>query len=162
MYVYHVHARIRACLLCPSHCLSLVVYIHAHRQADMDTYITAHTRACILTCLTNAQGTGKTTFIKMLAGLLLSDEEEKGHKLIEKFKKQMDPESEHYAPDDLDKNNENMEKVPCMYLCMCMSLRISLYVSFSSCVFSCVHRHRAHPHPGERWAPGPVSMGTWM
>ena len=76
--------------------------------------------------------------------------------------KQMDPESEHYAPDDLDKNNENMEKVPCMYLCMCMSLRISLCVSFSSCVFLCVHRQRAHPHPGEGCAPGPVSMGTWM
>ena len=27
-------------------------------------------------------GTGKTTFIKMLAGLLLSDEEEKGQKLV--------------------------------------------------------------------------------
>jgi len=34
-------------------------------------------------------GTGKTTFIKMLAGLLLSDDEEKGGKLIEKLEKQM-------------------------------------------------------------------------
>ena len=34
-------------------------------------------------------GTGKTTFIKMLAGLLLSDEEEKGHKLVEQLKKKM-------------------------------------------------------------------------
>jgi ATP-binding cassette subfamily E protein 1 len=33
-------------------------------------------------------GTGKTTFIKMLAGLLLSDDEEKGHRMIEKLKKQ--------------------------------------------------------------------------
>jgi len=56
-------------------------------------------------------GTGKTTFIKMLAGLLLSDEEEKGHKLVEKFKKLMDPENDHYAPDDVDKNADNMEKV---------------------------------------------------
>lgn len=34
-------------------------------------------------------GTGKTTFIKMLAGLLMSDDEEKGGKLIEKLEKQM-------------------------------------------------------------------------
>ena len=40
-----------------------------------------------------------------------ADEEEKGQKLIEKFKKLIDPESEHYAPDDVDKNNENLEKV---------------------------------------------------
>mmetsp|Transcript_30853 Transcript_30853/g.75672 ORF Transcript_30853/g.75672 Transcript_30853/m.75672 type:complete len:386 (+) Transcript_30853:1144-2301(+) len=32
-------------------------------------------------------GTGKTTFIKMLAGLLMSDDEEKGAKLIDKLKK---------------------------------------------------------------------------
>ena len=31
--------------------------------------------------------------------------------MIEKFKKLIDPESEHYAPDDVDKNNENLEKV---------------------------------------------------
>uniref|UniRef100_A0A7S0W5I5 Uncharacterized protein n=1 Tax=Hemiselmis tepida TaxID=464990 RepID=A0A7S0W5I5_9CRYP len=39
-------------------------------------------------------GTGKTTFIKMLAGLLMSDDEEKGHKLIEKCKKTMEEEEE--------------------------------------------------------------------
>jgi ATP-binding cassette subfamily E protein 1 len=45
------------------------------------------------------------------AGLLLSDEEEKGQKLVEQLKKKMDPESEHYKEDELDKNNENLEKV---------------------------------------------------
>uniref|UniRef100_A0A6T8HP07 Uncharacterized protein n=1 Tax=Hemiselmis andersenii TaxID=464988 RepID=A0A6T8HP07_HEMAN len=39
-------------------------------------------------------GTGKTTFIKMLAGLLMSDDEEKGQKLIEKCKKTMEEEEE--------------------------------------------------------------------
>jgi ATP-binding cassette subfamily E protein 1 len=42
---------------------------------------------------------------------LLSDEEEKGQKLVEQLKKKMDPESEHYKEDELDKNNENLEKV---------------------------------------------------
>uniref|UniRef100_A0A7S4NU22 Uncharacterized protein n=1 Tax=Guillardia theta TaxID=55529 RepID=A0A7S4NU22_GUITH len=54
-------------------------------------------------------GTGKTTFIKMLAGLLLSDDEEKGKKLVEKLKKQIeegDPDSE-----EVEKARENLEKV---------------------------------------------------
>lgn len=39
-------------------------------------------------------GTGKTTFIKMLAGLIKSDSEEKGEKLLEKLKKDKEAETE--------------------------------------------------------------------
>mmetsp|Transcript_19519 Transcript_19519/g.45328 ORF Transcript_19519/g.45328 Transcript_19519/m.45328 type:complete len:659 (+) Transcript_19519:47-2023(+) len=54
-------------------------------------------------------GTGKTTFIKMLAGLLLSDDEEKGHRMVKKLRaeqKDMDEDSEEWAA-----NDEKIEKV---------------------------------------------------
>mmetsp|Transcript_39690 Transcript_39690/g.99359 ORF Transcript_39690/g.99359 Transcript_39690/m.99359 type:complete len:654 (-) Transcript_39690:406-2367(-) len=54
-------------------------------------------------------GTGKTTFIKMLAGLLMSDDEEKGQKLIEKCKATMKEEEE--GSDAYNDASAKMEKV---------------------------------------------------
>mmetsp|Transcript_63343 Transcript_63343/g.169362 ORF Transcript_63343/g.169362 Transcript_63343/m.169362 type:complete len:657 (+) Transcript_63343:52-2022(+) len=51
-------------------------------------------------------GTGKTTFIKMLAGLLKSDQEEKGEKVMEKLKREKEE-----AGEDEDKLAEVEEKI---------------------------------------------------
>eukprot|EP00287_Rhodomonas_sp_CCMP768_P006368 CAMPEP_0196730164 /NCGR_PEP_ID=MMETSP1091-20130531/10289_1 /TAXON_ID=302021 /ORGANISM="Rhodomonas sp., Strain CCMP768" /LENGTH=622 /DNA_ID=CAMNT_0042073119 /DNA_START=32 /DNA_END=1901 /DNA_ORIENTATION=+ len=54
-------------------------------------------------------GTGKTTFIKMLAGLLLSDDEEKGQKLLDKYKKQKEENEE--GSEEYNKAEENIDKI---------------------------------------------------
>mmetsp|Transcript_15260 Transcript_15260/g.30157 ORF Transcript_15260/g.30157 Transcript_15260/m.30157 type:complete len:654 (+) Transcript_15260:219-2180(+) len=54
-------------------------------------------------------GTGKTTFIKMLAGLLMSDAEEKGQKLIQKCDKTLEEEEE--GSDAYNEAWEKKEKV---------------------------------------------------
>lgn len=54
-------------------------------------------------------GTGKTTFIKMLAGLLMSDDEEKGQKLIEKLKKTLEEVEE--GSDEHTEAYEKLDKV---------------------------------------------------
>ena len=68
--------------------------VRIHTLIHMNTYLcvcrlqvnAGSFRDSEIVVMLGENGTGKTTFIKMLAGLLLSDEEEKGHKLVEKFK----------------------------------------------------------------------------
>ena len=84
-------------------------------------------------------GTGKTTFIKMLAGLLLSDDEEKGHRMVTKLRKEqkdMEEDSAEWAA-----NDDKIEKVASP------THKPAIYVRACGCCICCQRRDQEGCHP---------------